>query len=275
MRRSAVLGLFGLMALLGGSATSGAQPALLPLFDGHIHYSRPDWSVYPPERILAILEKAGIRRALVSSTPDDGTLTLYQKDPKRIIPILRPYRTRDDMGTWWRDPSIIPYLEERLARGVHRGIGEFHVSGRDIKTPVLKRITGLAVERHLYLHAHSDEAAVEALFDMEPRSKIIWAHAGMSSGPGAVGAMMDRHANLWADLSYRYGDVAPGGTLDPEWTALLIRHSDRFMLGSDTWTTSRWEAVVSMAEEARRFLGQLPHDVAEKIAYRNIERLFP
>jgi hypothetical protein len=275
MRRIALLGLSGLIVALGASSALRAQPGDLPLFDGHIHYSRPDWSVYPPERIIAILEQAGIRRALVSSTPDDGTLALHAKDPKRIVPILRPYRTRDDMGTWWRDPSIVPYLEERLKRGVHRGIGEFHVSGRDIKTPVLKRIAQLAVERGIYLHAHSDDAAVEALFELEPRARIIWAHAGMSSGPTAVGALMDRRASLWADLSYRYGDVAPGGTLDPQWKALLLRHSDRFMLGSDTWTTSRWESVTAMAEEARRFLGQLPRDVAEKIAYRNIERLFP
>ncbi|HET8578023.1 MAG TPA: amidohydrolase family protein [Methylomirabilota bacterium] len=275
MRPFALLGLSGLIAVLAGSTPSSAQSVDLPLTDGHIHYSRPDWGVYPPERVLAILEKAGIRRALVSSTPDDGTLALHAKDAKRIVPILRPYRTRDDMATWWRDPSILPYLEERLKRGVHRGIGEFHVSGRDIKTPVLKRIAELAVERGIYLHAHSDDAAVETLFEIEPRARIIWAHAGMSSGPSAVGAMMDRHANLWADLSYRYGDVAPGGTLDPQWKALLIRHADRFMLGSDTWTTSRWESVGSIAEEARRFLGQLPRDVAEKIAYRNIERLFP
>lgn len=280
MRRAVSVGLAVLTAVLLSASSLSAQsanspPAVLPLFDGHIHYSRPDWSVYAPDRILGILEQAGIRRALVSSTPDDGTLALYAKDPKRIIPILRPYRTRDDMGTWWRDPSIVPYLEERLKRGVHRGIGEFHVSGRDIKTPVLKRIAGLAVERNIYLHAHSDDAAVEALFEMEPRARIIWAHSGMSSGPAVVGAMMDRHASLWADLSYRYGDVAPSGTLDPEWKALLLRHSDRFMLGSDTWTTSRWESVVAMADEARRFLGQLPRDVAEKIAYRNIDRLFP
>ena len=113
------------------------------------------------------------------------------------------------------------------------------------------------------------------LFAIEPKSKIIWAHAGMSSNAAAVGALMDKHANLWADLSFRYGDVAPGGTLDPAWRALLIRHADRFMLGSDTYTTSRWEQVVSMAAEARRFLQQLPPDVADKIATKNIERLFP
>src|ERR1700704_6690993 len=172
------------------STGSLAAAADRPLFDGHIHYSRPDWTVYSPDQVVAILDKAGITRALVSSTPDDGTLKLYDRDPKRFIPILRPYRTRDDMSTWWKDPAIIPYLEQRLARGVHRGIGEFHINGKDIRTLVLQRITEMAVQRNLYLHAHSDDTAVIELFAIEPRSKIIWAHAGMSSGPQAVGALM-------------------------------------------------------------------------------------
>jgi hypothetical protein len=145
------------LATLVLSAGSQAAAADAPLFDGHIHYSRPDWSVHTPDQIVAIL----------------------------------------------------------------------------------------------------------------------WAHAGKSSGAAAVGALMDKHANLCADISCRYGDVASGGTLDPAWRALLIRHADRFMLGSDTWTTSRWEQVADMAAEARRFLQQLPPDVAAKIAYRNIEKLFP
>jgi hypothetical protein len=263
------------LAALAFFAAGPAAAADAPLADGHIHYSRPDWSVYSPDQVVAILDKAGIARALVSSTPDDGTLKLYERDPKRVIPILRPYRTRDDMSTWWKDASIIPYLEQRLEKGVHRGIGEFHIHGKDIHTPVLKRIAAIAVQRNLYLHAHSDDAAVIELFAMEPKSKIIWAHAGMSSNAQAVGALMDKQPNLWADLSYRYGDVAPGGTLDPAWRALLVRHADRFMLGSDTWTTGRWEQVVAMAAEARRFLQQLPPDVADKIATKNLERLFP
>jgi Amidohydrolase len=265
--------LIALGTLLGCAVPAPAADA--PLADAHIHYSAPDWSVYTPDQVVAILDKAGIRRALVSSTPDDGTLKLYDRDPKRVVPMLRPYRTRDDRSTWWRDPSIIPYLEQRLTRGIHKGIGEFHIHGANNRNPVLQRITEMAVQRDLYLQAHSDDAAVIELFAIEPSSKIIWAHAGMSSGAAAVGALMDKHANLWADLSYRYGDVAPGGTLDPAWRALLIRHADRFMLGSDTWTTSRWEQVVGMAAEARRFLQQLPPEVADKLAYKNFDRLFP
>jgi Amidohydrolase len=262
-------------ALLATGGAPRAQTADLPIFDTHIHYSAPDWIEYPEDRILGILQKAGIRRALVSSTPDDGTIKLYQKDPKRIVPILRPYRTREDIGHWWQDPSVIPYLESRLALKVHKGIGEFHLFGGQTSTPVIKRLTEIVLREGIYLHAHSDELAIVELFTLEPRLRVIWAHAGMSSGPQAVGALLDRYQTLWVDLAIRNGDVAPGGVLDPGWRAVFMRHSDRFLAGTDTWVTSRWEALPGSVTEVRTYLNQLPRDVAEKIAYKNAERLFP
>ena len=257
-------------------APAGAQPAApLPVFDTHIHYSAPDWVEYPEDRILGILSKAGVRRALVSSTPDEGTIRLYRKDPARIVPILRPYRTREDIGSWWQDPSVLAHIESRLALGVHKGIGEFHLFGGQTGTSVVRRVIELAVRGNLYLHAHSDEVAIAELFTIEPRVRVIWAHAGMSSGPQAVGALLDRYPTLWVDLAIRNGDVAPGGVIDPAWRALLIRHADRFLAGTDTWVTSRWEALPGSVEEVRTYLAQLPPDVAEKIAYKNAERLFP
>jgi hypothetical protein len=269
--------LAALILAVPGVAFTRAQSPELPIFDTHIHYSAPDWVEYPPERILGILQKAGIKRALVSSTPDDGTLTLHARDPRRIVPILRPYRTRDDIGHWWQDPAVLAYVQERLQknRGVHRGIGEFHLFGGQTGTFVVKRITELAVQENIYLHAHSDELAIIELFTIEPRLKVIWAHAGMSSGPQAVGALLDRYPNLWVDLAIRNGDVAPGGTLDPGWRAVFLRHPDRFLAGTDTWVTSRWEALPGSVAEVRGYLGQLPRDVAERIAFRNAERLFP
>ena len=269
--------LLALTVLALGAGTPGAQSPELPIFDTHIHYSAPDWTAYPPDRILGILEKAGIKRALVSSTPDDGTLTLHAKDPKRIVPILRPYRTRADIGHWWQDPAVLAYVQERLQKhpGVHKGIGEFHLFGGQTGTFVVKRITEMAVRQNIYLHAHSDELAIIELFTIEPRVRIIWAHAGLSSGPQAVGALLDRYPNLWVDLAIRNYDVAPGGTLDAGWRAVFLRHPDRFLAGTDTWVTSRWESLPGSVTEVRGYLGQLPRGVAEKIAFRNAERLFP
>ena len=88
-----------------------------------------------------------MRRALVSSTPDDGTLKLYEKSPAGIVPSLRPYRTRDDMSTWPRDLSVAAYVEERLKRGIYRAIGESHFGASDVPAPVVKRFAELAVQR--------------------------------------------------------------------------------------------------------------------------------
>src|SRR5438093_7533980 len=134
------LPLIVMLWILSGVAPAAAQ---FPLFDAHIHYSRPDWDASTPERVLSILAAAGVRRAIVSSTPDDGTLKLYEKAPKGVVPFLRPYRTRDDMGSWPSDPGVQAYVEERLKRGIYWGIGEFHLGVADVGAPTVGRIAEL------------------------------------------------------------------------------------------------------------------------------------
>lgn len=257
--------------LLGWSRPTAAQ---LPIFDAHIHYSRPDWSVYTPERALSILAQAGVRRAIVSSTPDDGTVKLYEKAPAGIVPFLRPYRTRDDMGSWTRDPAVAAYVEERLKRGIYRGIGESHFGAEDVTAPTVRRIAELATEQKLFLQCHVDETTVERMLTTYPGARILWAHAGMSSSAATVGRLLDRFPLLWVELALRT-DVAPGGTLDPEWRALFVRKPDRFLVGTDTWVTSRWEAVRDATAAVQHWLRQLPREVAEQIAYKNGDELFP
>jgi hypothetical protein len=251
-----------------------AEAQNLPIFDAHIHYSQPDWAAYAPEAILKILDDAGVVRALVSSTPDDGTLRLYGAAPKRIVPELRPYRSRGDMGSWYQDPAVLAYVEERLKKGIYKGIGEFHLYGGQTGTPVIRRLLELAVQHDLVLHAHSDDAAIQELLALNPRVRILWAHAGMSAGPDLVGKLLDRYPTLWVELALR-SDVAPGGKLDPAWRALFLRHPDRFMVGTDTWVTSRWADLQPGMTTIRAWLGELPREVAEKIAFRNAEHVFP
>jgi len=101
--RGSLVSLAAVLLLVGDPRLAAAQ---YPIFDAHIHYSRPDWDAYPPERALAILAQAGVRRAIVSSTPDDGTLRLYERAPSVVVPFLRPYRTRDDMDSWHEDTGV-------------------------------------------------------------------------------------------------------------------------------------------------------------------------
>jgi hypothetical protein len=264
-----------LLALaLAAPGAANAQDRL-PIFDTHVHYGQNDWTPYPTAKALELFDAAGVARVLASSTPDDGTLMLHKAAPGRVVPILRPYRADVGSSNWFTDPKLIEYLEERLKAGVYRGIGEFHLfDAASAGTPQVKRVTELAVERGIHLHVHSGAAPVEALFKIDPRLKILWAHAGMSEPPDVVGPMLDRYANLWAELSFRAGDVAPGGKLDPRWRALLERHPDRFMIGTDTYITPRWGDYVGLVEAHRQYLAQLPRELAEKIAFRNAVRLF-
>lgn len=253
-------------------ASLSASAAELPIFDAHIHYSHDTWDALPPKAAIALLREAGVMRALVSSSNDDGTQRLYAEAPDLIIPELRPYRRRGEIGGWVRDETIIAHVEDRLKRYRYVAIGEFHVSGADADLPVVRHMVQLAREHKLFLHAHSDTDAVERIFRQDPGARVLWAHAGFAP-PERVREMLRRHRNLWCDLAFRT-DHAPGGKLDPGWRAAFLEFPDRFMVGTDTYAAERWPFVVEHARLARQWLAELPRDVAEKIAFRNGEGLF-
>lgn len=264
--RAALLLTIGLLGLAGAPARA-AEP--LPIFDAHLHYSHDAWAPVPPERAIAILRQAGLKRAMVSSSDDDGTQKLFALAPDLVAPVLRPYRKRGDLSGWVRDETVVTYLSERLAKYSYVGIGEFHVYGADADLPVVRRMVQMAKERGLFLHLHGDADAVERVFAQDPAARILWAHSGFDR-PDNVRAMLQRHPKLWADLAFRT-DHASGGTVDPAWRALFEAFPDRFMVGTDTFTPERWHYVVDHAAYSRKWLADLPADLAERIAYRNGE----
>ena len=268
--------LLALLALLPSIAS--AQARELPLFDAHIHYSADAWSLYDVDQAIGQLDRAGVKVALVSSTPDDGTLRLYQRAPDRVVPVLRPYRTRGDMGQWTRDPSVANYLRQRIEEAPpglkYRGIGEFHLYAGEAHDPVVAVAAQLARGHDLFLHAHADAAVVEELLRAYPDVKVLWAHAGMSASPAAVWVLLDRYPDmLWVELALRY-DVARAGGVDDEWLSVFERHPTRLMVGTDTWVPSQWTALPELKAREQGWLRWLPPDLAERLAWRNAACLF-
>lgn len=267
--------LIAVLAGLGLMTAGAVAQERLPIVDAHVHYGQNDWSPYPPAKVFELFDRAGVARVLASSTPDDGTLTLHRTDPGRVVPVLRPYRAGVGSGNWFNDPALVDYLEGRLKSGLYRGIGEFHLfDPTHAGTPQVKRVTELALERDIYLHVHSGAEPIRRLFAIEPRVKILWAHAGMTEPASVVGPMLEQHRNLWTEVSFRASAIAPGGKIDAAWLALFEKHPDRFMIGTDTYVTARWGSYLELIEEHRAWLAQLPRALAERIAYRNAVALF-
>jgi hypothetical protein len=244
---------------------------LLPIFDAHIHYSHDVWEAFSPDDVIRRLREAGVKRAMVSSSSDEGTQRLYQADPDFVVPSLRPYRKRGELQTWMHDESVIPYLKERLQTYRYAAIGELHINGEEANTAVMREVVHLAKQHGLMLHVHSDAAAIRNIFKQDPDARILWAHAGFEFAE-TVRELLVLQDKLWADLSFRY-DIFPNGTIMPEWQQLLVEHADRFLLGIDTYTPQRWLQINQVMQWQRGLLDVLPEDVARLIAYENGERI--
>ncbi len=260
----------------GDHAPIGEAIKDVPLFDAHIHYKEPAWGPYPVKSVIELMDRNGVAMGLVSSTPDEGTIMLWEYAPNRIVPELRPYHGSAGSGNWTKAPGMEEYLEERLAKYPHEGLGEFHIHNLDpTDRPLLKKVTQMAKTRSIPIHVHSGADPVHLLYELEPSLTIIWAHAGMSEPAGVVEEMLATYPTLYADTSFRERDIlASSDKIDPDWMRVITRFSDRLMVGTDTWVNSQWDNYSELIALNRQWLSLLPRDIAEQIAYKTAEQLF-
>lgn len=292
----------------------GAAIRDVPIFDAHMHYNKEAWASYPAKTVIELMDRTGVAMALVSSAPDDGTIKLLEHAPARVVPELRPYhghvdppnvtqserllykiqqrvarvapelwpdRTSADKWNWTKSEGMLDYIWQRLKIYPHEGIGEIHVHRLDPSDrPLLKAVAKIAKDRRIPVHIHSGAGPIRLFFELEPALTIIWAHAGWehadkSESAKVVGAMFDEYATLYADTSYREQDILThDGAIEPVWRDVIMRHSDRLMVGTDTWNNGQWDKYKELVDLNRRWLSKLPRDVAERIAYKNAERVF-
>lgn len=247
--------------------------AAQPLFDAHLHYSAADAERYTPADILAILDRNGIQRALVSGTPNDHTAALHRHAPQRIVPFLGLYRDADDKIPWPGDDTLPARVEAALEQGIWRGIGELHLFAGQRHSPVFRRIVEIAAREGLPLQVHGDPAVIDTLYDIAPGQPVIWAHAGTFPCPELLADYLRRYPALSVDLSVRDGRIAPEGVLAEEWRLLFQDFPDRFMVGVDTFSLRRWERFDGVVADMRAWLAQLPPEVVRRLAHDNAAAL--
>ena len=242
------------------------------LFDAHVHYSEDVWQAIPAEDAIQRLKKQGIQRAIVSGTPAEGAIKLFKQDPQLVVPFLRPYRTADDRRDWYTNPDILKYVQSSLDSFNFRGLGEFHLFGSQVDTPVMKAILEIAKKKNLILLAHSNHETIDALIAAAPELTIIWAHGGFNVDIAIISDKLKRNKNLYIELSFREG-ITENDVLTPEWRNLFTTYPTRFLAGTDTYTGQRWLQLPELTAGYQEWLKQLPDEVAEAIAYKNGETI--
>jgi Amidohydrolase len=255
---------------------AGGAQQTLKIFDAHLHYNQEPNPYYPLERVLDVFRRNNVAGILANSRPNKGTHQLVDaKAPGLwVVPFIRPYRTRDDVQNWSTDPAIYDLIEAEYKRGYFRGIGEFHIYGDAAQRPLVKQVVDFAAGRNLYLLAHCDEQALLILLAHNRNAKVIWAHTGFSTRAERVRELLEKYPVLMGELSYRGGITESNGRLASEWRELFARHSNRFLLGSDTWINERWFGYDTIMQTYRGWLPQIPEEQAKRIARGNAERLF-
>jgi hypothetical protein len=280
-RLAALAMLPGLLGLAQAQSYGGA------LFDAHLHYNEEAWmSAHPVDDALARLQRSGVRAIVANSRPNDGTRSLASAGEKTaaagvtVVPFIRLYRNRADYSGWFQDESIYTMVLQELAAGTaagpYRGLGEFHLyDSAHANGPVARKLMQLAQDKDLAVLAHVDDAAIELLMAHAPGVRLIWAHTGIGGVPATrVRALLARYPRLMGELSYRPGLTSADGGLSAEWKDLLTTHSERFLVGSDTWVNARWAGYEGLMADARRWLADLPEPAARRIAWDNGARLF-
>ncbi|MBP7574714.1 MAG: amidohydrolase [Rhodoferax sp.] len=270
------------------ATTSVAQAADYtgPLFDAHLHYNEEAWNgqtgPHPVSDVLARIKRNGVKAVIANSRPNDGTKALAAEPSKgdlAVVPFIRLYRNRADYDNWFRDETIYDMVQTEFVRGTvagpYKGIGEFHLyDSANANGPVAKKLMAFAEDKGLAILAHVDDVAIDLLMANTPskgqKARLIWAHTGIGGAPAArVSELFARYPLLMGELSYRPGLTCDGGKLCPEWRTLLLKYPGRFLIGSDTWINQRWQYYDDTMQGYRTWLGDLPADVARKIAWEN------
>ena len=263
-----------------------------PLFDAHLHYNEEAWNgnsgPHSPADVLARMQRNGVKAIVANSRPNDGTKSLAAMPETRkagvtVVPFIRLYRNRADYDNWFRDETIYEMVQAEFARGVtgdqagpYKGLGEFHLyDSANANGPVARKLMQFAAKNKLAVMAHVDDTAIDLLMAHAPDALLVWAHTGIGGTPVArVDALLGKYPQLMGELSYRPGLTCEGGKLCPEWRALLLKYPGRFMIGSDTWVNQRWLYYDELMKGYRAWLGDLPPDLARKIAWGNAAGIY-
>ncbi len=199
-----------------------------------------------------------------------------------------------------QDPDFIRLFEQaesEFKSGKAYGFGEIHGNNRrshgprnerfarkiSLKSPVINRMFEIANrhEKFIQLHLEGDLDTLSELSEQLrafPNAKVILSHCLPYSGAETVQRLFDQHPNLFCEISAggpvdKIASIFNAEGISPRFEPVILRNVDRFLLGTDPCCGLDHLYDDMILELRQYFLARLPKDVAEKIAFRNAERL--
>jgi predicted TIM-barrel fold metal-dependent hydrolase len=198
--------------------------------------------------------------------------------------------------------SMMEELEVDFESGRIKGIGEIFANNRTtnprpgfrrktrVDAPTYRAMLDL-VEKYggaMSMHVQWDQDSIEqlgVLADHNPNGNIIWAHCGNDGSAYDVRKVLKRHVNIYCDLSARskpklsdwvinkrpQAEIFTSYSLNESWKDLIEEMPTRFMVGTDTKGGSKYDGGIRAIRNG--LLANLNQETAEKVAYKNAQRL--
>jgi len=267
-----------------------------PIFDAHSHLSNKS---KPRQSYKHIIEPGFSKAAIFVDVGRVDEVLNFSKDA--FLLFVDPFKRKKVKVSKFIKEVSYAFSEKRLSEikkalqaGKVTGFGEIYFrlsyapfTPNGLHSPIDGRGANAlfdmakAFDVPVQIHLEADYVSeLEQLLKAHPDVEIVLAHCGYMQ-PEKLSAVMDRHANLFAETSLVFNPMIPqfanlpleGGQLRDGWKMLMVRHSDRLMVGTD-YSEFRSEQVPKLLAYYRQVLGLLPREKAEQIAYKNFERIF-
>lgn len=264
----------------------------IPFIDGHVHLNDEAMQ-------LDLMRRFGATRAIVfwGRASDNETIAeAAKRHPDLFIPFasISPERTIFRPAWTSNDPALLTRLDELLATGVYKGIGEISAvhfpspgldeTDYDPLGPMMRGVLGLARKHRVPVLVHIELTRMRelsGLLEAFPDVPVIWAHGGYTP-LFLARRMLERHPNLTYELSARtwprhprapdYTILQDGRSVWPEWLRLIEAMPDRFIVGTDASHRSLASETMKFAS-VQNLLRQLSPSTRERVAHGNLAAL--
>jgi predicted TIM-barrel fold metal-dependent hydrolase len=298
-----------LFFILPLAVLAAAHDRLLPIVDAH---SQMDQEI-TVEEIIRLMDEAGVVRTILaprSKITPDQFLDLVSRYPDRIVPSVR---TKGKHYLEGKTGNFERFLNNQIKSQKYGAMAEVliwhaekyhHTQKRPIApqvivpldSPRVKTALEKSVENRWPFIAHIEFAAIgperelfmsgfEAMLDSHQDHPFVLIHMGELEAEDAK-RLIKKHRNIYfitamcnpialKNTAEPLVNLFKGNTLDPGWKALFLSHPDRFILGFDNVWARHWKKIyVPQVRLWRKALGELPEDIAHRIAHENAERLW-